>query len=175
MLFFVQGRHTGFIRIGHAADASFVRRFGELHHANADPLTCIATMPGDAGTQRDLHSRFAHARLHGEWFQPNASLLEFISNLPISIYTGKTYEQVLKASHPKRKIEDEQRMFEWLAYDMGYVAFKQGKALRDAVGLGDKGTPGYTRTLSMWKWGFEQASQGIPNRNKTLLEYPEPK
>ena len=174
MLYFIQGTQTGNVKIGHTTDR-FIKRFAEAATLSSDPTICIGTTDGDSEAQVNLHRRFAHLRSHGEWFRPSNELLEFISNLPISIYTGKTYEQVLKASHPKRKIEDEQRMFEWLAYDMGYVAFKQGKALRDAVGLGDKGTPGYTRTLSMWKWGFEQASQGIPNRNKTLLEYPEPK
>jgi hypothetical protein len=40
-----------------------------------------ATIPGDAADERELHLRFASHRISGEWFSPDAELLEFIRGL----------------------------------------------------------------------------------------------
>lgn len=56
-------------------------RIGQLQVGNPDPVTLLATMPGGVSKERELHRRFAHARLAGEWFTATPDLEEFVTAL----------------------------------------------------------------------------------------------
>lgn len=42
-------------------------------------LHIMAMAPGDWGREKWLHARFAHLRLHGEWFRAGPDLLRYVS------------------------------------------------------------------------------------------------
>lgn len=45
------------------------------------PLEIVATIPGDAKLERNLHDCFADLHAHGEWFHPDERLLNAIERL----------------------------------------------------------------------------------------------
>jgi hypothetical protein len=48
---------------------------------NASRLEVIETCPGTVALEKELHRRFSHLRLTGEWFRPGEDLLRFITFL----------------------------------------------------------------------------------------------
>lgn len=75
MIYFVQSA-SGPIKIGTTNDLH--RRFSGLRTASAVRLVVLGTMPGGAKAEAALHLLFADLRLEGEWFKPDARLLDFI-------------------------------------------------------------------------------------------------
>lgn len=45
------------------------------------PVELLATMSGDVSAESELHERFAHLRIGGEWFLPDDELRAFIAEL----------------------------------------------------------------------------------------------
>lgn len=58
-------------------------RIAQLQTGNPEPVMLLATMPGGVSKERELHRRFAHARLAGEWFTATPDLVDFIGALPV--------------------------------------------------------------------------------------------
>lgn len=56
-------------------------RVATLQTANADPIHLLATIPGARSLERQLHERFAAARVSGEWFEATPDLLAYIGSL----------------------------------------------------------------------------------------------
>lgn len=54
-------------------------RLAQLQTGNATPIQLLGTVPGGRTLERQLHDRFAHLRLSGEWFQAAPELLEHIT------------------------------------------------------------------------------------------------
>ncbi len=82
VVYFIQQRVDGGdgpIKIGVSADVA--DRVSKLQVGCAYPLVLLATMKGDDTTEYNLHTRFASARLSGEWFRPVPELLAFIATL----------------------------------------------------------------------------------------------
>lgn len=75
-VYFVQGEHGGPIKIGSADHAE--SRVRTLQVGSPVPLVLLGTMPGGERKERELHKRFAHLRMHSEWFRPDADLLAVI-------------------------------------------------------------------------------------------------
>lgn len=67
------------IKIGWSRNVA--TRIATLQTANADPLHLLATVPGARSLERQLHERFAAARLSGEWFEATPDLLAYIGSL----------------------------------------------------------------------------------------------
>lgn len=67
-------RHETNIKIGYSKDP----RKRALALAGAEIL---AKEPGAASREAALHAKFAHLRLHGEWFEPGPDLMEYIADL----------------------------------------------------------------------------------------------
>jgi hypothetical protein len=77
-IYFVQDREHR-VKIGGTFDRK--RRGGGRRTDNADPLTLLLWLPeGEAFTERGLHARFAHLRIHAdqEWFWFGDDIKTFI-------------------------------------------------------------------------------------------------
>jgi hypothetical protein len=57
---------TGPVKIGCSRNAR--RRCRDLSYAGGHQLVVVTTMAGGPHEERELHKRFAHYRLFGEWF-----------------------------------------------------------------------------------------------------------
>jgi hypothetical protein len=66
-------RRERLIKIGFTVD---LRRRAETLNA-----TVLAKTPGGLAEERQMHTRFAHLRRHGEWFEPDPELLEYVNGL----------------------------------------------------------------------------------------------
>jgi hypothetical protein len=75
--YFIQGQVMRLIKIGLAKNIS--ERLNTLQCGSPDNLVVLKTISGNV--ERVYHKRFAHFRLHGEWFRPAPELLEFIKEL----------------------------------------------------------------------------------------------
>lgn len=70
---------SGPIKIGVAKDPRV--RLRTLQTSTHERLSLLATLVGTYETERDLHRKFAHLRLSGEWFAPSDELLAFVECL----------------------------------------------------------------------------------------------
>lgn len=77
VVYFIQEGDSGPIKIGFTA-GRVGSRLSALQSAHSRPLRIIGTIPGDCGTEIDLHFRFSGHHIRGEWFQPSDELLVFI-------------------------------------------------------------------------------------------------
>lgn len=76
-VYFIQAEEGGPIKIGVAQDPP--KRLAEIQRTCPQKLRILATVPGGAPRERELHSKFADYRLHGEWFQPSNELHAIIA------------------------------------------------------------------------------------------------
>lgn len=66
MIYFVRAEQIGYIKIGLHESDDPKGRVRELQVGSPVKLTLLGTIPGDRGTESDLHRRFAHAHHQGE-------------------------------------------------------------------------------------------------------------
>lgn len=78
-VYFIQQGFTGPIKIGCSHNP--MARLCQLQTAHADTLRLLHAELGDFHNERDLHARFARARLAGEWFRPTIRLIWHIRDL----------------------------------------------------------------------------------------------
>ncbi len=79
-VYFIQAVGGGPIKIGLTDDPT--GRLLSLSTAHPEPLRFLALIPeADSQRERELHKRFAHLRLRGEWFRAESELLEFIASI----------------------------------------------------------------------------------------------
>ena len=77
MIYFIQPTHGGPVKIGFSTDVD--RRRDQLESHYGKPLALLATMPGGAEEEAEIHARFAHLRFgRTEQFRPAPELLAFI-------------------------------------------------------------------------------------------------
>lgn len=76
-VYFIQAGDGGPIKIGVGNDP--VGRLANLQTGHHELLTLLATVPGDAEVEAELHEAFARHRLRGEWFDPAPAILAFIA------------------------------------------------------------------------------------------------
>lgn len=69
-------RSGSLIKIG--ASLSPKNRLAVLRTAAPAPVLLLATMPVGFALERELHKRFDHLRVHGEWFRAEEPLLTYI-------------------------------------------------------------------------------------------------
>jgi hypothetical protein len=67
MIYFIRSGRRGLVKIGYTTNAQ--ARLENLQCGSAEPLTIIGLAEGDRKAESDWHRRFAHLRLHGEWFR----------------------------------------------------------------------------------------------------------
>jgi hypothetical protein len=77
-VYFMQAIGSGLIKIGCSTDQNV--RLKQIGGVASEKLVLLGTIDGDHATEASLHCKFAHIRKHGEWFEPDASLLAFIAS-----------------------------------------------------------------------------------------------
>jgi len=91
VVYFVQAGITGRpIKIGYAQQMA--SRMVSLQLSSPEPLEVLLTVAGDRGLEKTLHHKFAHLRIHQEWFLAKAELLETILEM------GRTHSAVPERS-----------------------------------------------------------------------------
>jgi hypothetical protein len=78
-IYFVQGESGGPIKIGHSIDPE--KRIKELQTGYPDMLKLLFMIPGSEERERQVHKMLSKHRLNGEWFRPDAELLEKVQEL----------------------------------------------------------------------------------------------
>ncbi len=79
-VYFVQQVKTLRIKIGVSADVD--TRIADLQCSSPESLRLLASIGVDDPRQeKDIHRRFAHLRIRGEWFRPGQDLLDYIVSL----------------------------------------------------------------------------------------------
>jgi len=79
IVYFVRSESGGPIKIGVAVDVK--SRVSNIQVGRPDRVLLIATEEGGREKERELHRRFATARIDGEWFTATEELLRYIENL----------------------------------------------------------------------------------------------
>lgn len=78
-VYFVQSGTSGPIKIGQTM-CDFRDRLTSLQTSSVEKLHPLGILVAtDQFNEKSLHARFAGIRLHGEWFSPTPTLLEFIA------------------------------------------------------------------------------------------------
>jgi hypothetical protein len=67
-IYFAQAGEGGPVKIGYAHEDGVISRLGNLQLGNHVRLTLLRVLAGDFDTEWAVHQRFAHLRMHGEWF-----------------------------------------------------------------------------------------------------------
>jgi hypothetical protein len=78
-VYFLQSIAGAAIKIGFTG--MFQRRLRRLQLSSPDRLCLLKLTPGGRPREREIHERFTDLRLHGEWFSPDPTLLDFIERL----------------------------------------------------------------------------------------------
>ncbi len=79
-IYFIQEGCDGAIKIGRCRCDPLVR-LRELQIGNPAPLDLLAVIRDGSFTEDDLHKRFEHLRVRGEWFRPDVELYAFMLSL----------------------------------------------------------------------------------------------
>ncbi len=78
MIYFIQDDSILNIKIGHTAANDAGERLRALQTGSPSGLVLLYSMPGGPDLEKQLHQRFAEARVQGEWFRPVPYLIRFI-------------------------------------------------------------------------------------------------
>jgi hypothetical protein len=76
VIYFVRSGHAGPIKIGCSCNPD--ERIKSLCTATSWPIERMALMEGGPFLERQLHKRFAHLRIRGEWYDPGPDLIDFV-------------------------------------------------------------------------------------------------
>lgn len=95
--YFIQAENGGPIKIGYTSKDNPEDRLRDLQTGNPNQLRLVAAIPSNI--ERDLHRKFSHIRIKGEWFESTDELLSFIDSLqqksasdPESVSFSQTFE-----------------------------------------------------------------------------------
>lgn len=81
-VYFIQRGEAGPIKIGHSGNPK--ARLAALKTASDQPLRMIGVMDGGKEAERELHLRFADARLEGEWFSPTEEIVALARSFSVA-------------------------------------------------------------------------------------------
>lgn len=90
-VYFIQGKKTRRVKIGFSVNPT--ERLRDLQCGSPDKLVLLGCVHGTVKTERELHKKFAHLHSHGEWFECDTELAQFIAQSKMtSEEEGKTRE-----------------------------------------------------------------------------------
>lgn len=78
-IYFVHSPESARVKIGYTTDPD--KRIYGLQTASPSALEALAIITGTVVDERELHRRFAHLRVHREWFRDCDELREYIATL----------------------------------------------------------------------------------------------
>ncbi|ROR97886.1 T5orf172 domain-containing protein [Sinobacterium caligoides] len=78
LIYLIQGEKTGLIKIG-KTNVSIENRLNQIQALSPDKLIFLGGTFEPTYLEDRLHLRFERFREHGEWFQPNSEVMDFIS------------------------------------------------------------------------------------------------
>lgn len=78
--YMIQSDHGGPVKIGKSRNPS--ARLRRMQTASPFRLRLVVVLDGDR--EGELHAMFADSRMHGEWFGPTASMIEFVLSQGVS-------------------------------------------------------------------------------------------
>lgn len=84
IIYFVRRGKSGPIKIG--ITTNLERRLRVLQTGSDEQIDVLATVPGSAREEAELHGQWKALRRKGEWFEASSELLTFIESLR---YTGR--------------------------------------------------------------------------------------
>jgi hypothetical protein len=76
-MYFLAG--SGLVKIG--ITTNLTSRIRSIRNSSPVALDLLATMPGHTVLEGMVHSRFSHLRRHGEWFEDQGEIREYIASL----------------------------------------------------------------------------------------------
>jgi hypothetical protein len=77
LVYFIQAEN-GLIKIGRTTDLP--ARLATMRTDSPIDIRLLASFIGSIGAEKELHQRFSHLRVRGEWFKAEADLLEYIKS-----------------------------------------------------------------------------------------------
>lgn len=77
LVYFIRG--GGLIKIGHANNLG--ERLRSIQMMSPVIIEYLGCVLGGETLEREIHRKFKHLRKHGEWFKPDAELINYISDL----------------------------------------------------------------------------------------------
>jgi DNA-binding protein Fis len=82
MIYFIQSGKTGPIKIGYTKDkGSAQKRLDMMQTGSPEQLNIIGMVEGERKDKFAFHRKFHPYQLHGEWFQPDHILIDFINQV----------------------------------------------------------------------------------------------
>lgn len=78
-VYFLLSEEAKAIKIGHSVSPEF--RLDEYQKYSPFKLRLLGAIKGGLPKERELHRRFAHLRMRGEWFRAEPELVEFVEAL----------------------------------------------------------------------------------------------
>lgn len=78
-IYFIQAGDGGPIKIGRATNV--LDRMSSMQSDNHERLKLIGVTEGRRSRERELHARFRHLRMHGEWFRPEDDLVKYVQEV----------------------------------------------------------------------------------------------
>lgn len=99
-LVYLVSNEAGHVKVGVAKDVA--RRLTNLQIASSTDLTLVLAMPGGPGLEREIHTRWAAARLRGEWFRVTPEIAAEIDAfracaVPVDVESGPREGEVIAA------------------------------------------------------------------------------
>jgi len=69
-------------------------RVAQLQGGNPNLLTVLGLLTGSMEDEQNLHRRFGHLRIRGEWFVRNGELIDYIGGLPgaVEVYGADEFD-----------------------------------------------------------------------------------
>lgn len=79
-IYYVQPKSGGLIKIGYTSKKVELR-VSELQTGCPDQLVILGQEEGDERKEADLHKKFSHLRVTGEWFRPSIELMRHVVDI----------------------------------------------------------------------------------------------
>lgn len=77
-VYLVQAHPSGRVKIGYSANVD--RRLRSLQTGSPEQLKLVSVLDLDRAGENEIHKRFMHLRVHGEWFEPE--VLDLLDEYP---------------------------------------------------------------------------------------------